>query len=74
MGIGYLGNKADPLVIEKVKERLKSFSVDGAITGGKLQDHLHDNKYSPLPQYLSTERPNRVAEHLSNGSVVVMVD
>ena len=74
MGIGYLGNKADPLVIEKVKERLKTFRVDGAITGGKLQDHLQDNKYSPFPQYLSTERPSRVAEHLSNGAVVVMID
>jgi len=57
-----------------VKERLKTLRVDGAITGGALQDHLQDNKYSPFPQYLSTERPSRVAEHLSNGAVVVMVD
>lgn len=74
MGIGYLGDKADPLVIENVKKRLKTLRVDGAITGGTLQDHLQDNKFSPFPQYLTTERPSRVAEHLSAGAVVVMVD
>ena len=74
MGIGYLADKADPLIVEKVKDRLKSFTVDGAITGGALQDHLQENKYSPFPQYLTTERPSRVAEQLTKGAIVVMID
>ncbi|WP_455662267.1 spore germination protein [Pradoshia sp.] len=74
MGITYLSDKADPLIIENVKERLRSLHVKGAISGGTLQNHLQDNKYSPFPQYLTTERPSRVAEHLSKGAVVVLVD
>ncbi len=74
VGIGYLGNQVDPEVVKKAEERIKNLKFEGAVITGQLKEQLQDQKRSPFPQVLNTERPVTVAEHLSTGAILVLID
>jgi spore germination protein KA len=47
--------------------------VDYVPDTGILEQFIEDNPYSPMPQMLSTERPDRVAAYLSEGHVAILM-
>lgn len=47
---------------------------DGVLDSGVLEQLTADVWYSPFPQYQVTERPDRAAQALLNGRVVVVTD
>jgi spore germination protein len=61
-------------LLYKVKERLEDFTIDGILDGGMLEQLTEKPWYSPFPQYLSTERPDRAAAEILNGKVVLLCD
>ena len=61
-------------LLEEVKSRLESFAVDGILDSGMLEQLTEDTWYSPFPQYQTTERPDRAAQELLNGKVVILCD
>ncbi|QFK72642.1 spore germination protein [Pradoshia sp. D12] len=70
----YINGKADPEVIEKIEKKLDSIHLDTAINTEVIQNYIEDSVYSPFPQILNTEKPNRVAHHLSMGAVGLMTE
>ena len=60
--------------LEDVKERLDSFEIDGILDSGMLEQLTEDTWYSPFPQYQTTERPDRAAQELLNGKIVLLCD
>lgn len=61
-------------ILESVKERINSFKIDGFMDSGVIEQLTSNNEWTPFPQYKTTERPDRAAQFLLNGHVVVLVD
>ena len=70
----YMDDLVHEELLEKVKERLEEFQIDGILDSGMLEQLTEDVWYSPFPQYQVTERPDRAAQALLNGRVVVVTD
>lgn len=72
--IMYLDDLANPDLVREVKRRLESLRGDFLQESGLLEQMIEDSSYHPVPQTLSTERPDRVASNLMEGKVAVLVE
>lgn len=61
-------------VLDEVRRRIKSFEIDGVMDSGVIEQLTMDNDYSPFPQYMTTQRPDKAALALLNGQVIVFVN
>lgn len=61
-------------LLEEMKKRLDEFEIDGILDSGMLEQLTEDSWYSPFPQYQTTERPDRAAQELLNGKIVILCD
>lgn len=64
----------DPKNVETVTQRLEDIEFDQLIDSSFISQILADNSNSPFPQFLDTERPDRVVSNLVEGKVAIMVD
>ncbi|WP_096188304.1 spore germination protein [Evansella halocellulosilytica] len=64
----------DPAQLEEVHRRLAKVSSKKLISSGVVEEYLEDSIYSPFPQYMSTERPDRCALNILEGKIAVLVD
>lgn len=60
--------------LEDVRERLDAYEIDGILDSGMLEQLTEDVWYSPFPQYQTTERPDRAAQEILNGKIVLICD
>lgn len=72
--IMYIEGIANPEFIDELKKRIERIDTDGVIDTGHLRRFISDNKFTPFPQEILTERPDRCVNHLLEGRVVVMMD
>lgn len=70
----YLKGVANPNLIKEVKRRVKSLDIDYIGGVGMLENLIEDNPWMPLPQTLSTERPDRAVSFLMEGKVLAIVE
>lgn len=70
----YLESVANPKLVAEVKRRISKIDSDYLNDSGHLEQFIEDRFILPLPQSLSTERPDRVAAHLAEGRVAVIVE
>lgn len=75
LGLMYIKDIANPKLVEEVKYRIESIAgtTDYISETGTLEEYLEDHPRSLVPQMLSTERPDRVAAHLSEGYVGIVM-
>ncbi len=74
VGVMYVHGVANPKLVAEVKRRLLAIKTD-YITGGPTFEHyIQDNYFSPVPQVIHTERPDRAAAFLAEGHVAIMID
>ena len=71
--IAYISNITNDSLISEVKRRISSIKVDYIIDSGQLIQFIEDKTYITEPLILSTERPDRVAMHLCEGRVAILV-
>ncbi len=69
----YLASVANPALVAEVKRRLAAISSD-YISPGTLEQFIEDHPGIPVPQILSTEKPDRVTAHLAEGRVALLLD
>ena len=69
----YIKDVANESLVEEVKRRLESINVDYMLDSGILEQLIEDSTIFPSPQMISTERPDFVAELLTNGKVAIIV-
>ncbi|MDA8233333.1 MAG: spore germination protein [Clostridia bacterium] len=70
----YLEGLTNPKLIEEIRRRIKAIDTDYITDTGTLEQFIEDNPASLIPGQLYTERPDRVAAHLTEGHVAIMVD
>ena len=61
-------------LLEEVKERLENYEIDGILDTGMLEQLTEESWISPFPQYQTTERPDRAAQEILNGKIVMFCD
>ena len=70
----YISDIANPKLVAEVRQRVRSLDVDGITAIGILEQLIEDHPVSLIPTMLNTERPDRAALHLLQGSVVLLSD
>ncbi len=74
VSIVYLQGIASPEIVDEVLQRLKRIDIDGVLESNYLEEFIEDNPYSPFPQIMHTERPDRVTAGLLEGRIAVITD
>ena len=74
IAIMYIEGITNSKVVEEVKKRLERIKTDAILETGYIEEYIQDEWKTPFPTILSTERPDRVAGHLLEGHVVLLVD
>ncbi|MFD4705864.1 spore germination protein [Gottfriedia sp. NPDC058432] len=74
VGILYLDNIVNKDILQNVKNRIHSIQLENNLTSGKLEEFIEDSSFSPFPQLLKTERPDRVISNLFDGKIAVIVE
>lgn len=70
----YIEDIVNEELLEKIKNRMEEYVVDGILDSGMLEQMTDENWISPFPQYQTTERPDRASLELLNGKVVLLCD
>lgn len=70
----YMDDLVQEELMEEIKSRLNKFEIDGILDSGIIEQLTEDSWYSPFPQYQTTERPDRAAQEILNGKVVLLCD
>ena len=70
----YIDDIANDKLVNEVKRRISSISVDYIISIEQVQMFLEDKTLFLTPQTVSTERPDRVARALTEGRCVLMLN
>ncbi|WHY74012.1 spore germination protein [Fictibacillus enclensis] len=60
--------------VNTLKQRISDIEYDHILDSTYILQMISDDQYSPFPQLINTERPDRVAAVLSEGKVAVLVD
>lgn len=60
--------------LNTIVQRISDLEVVSLIDATMLALHLNDNNHSLFPQFIDTERPDRVAGVLYEGKIAVLVD
>ena len=72
--IVYMQSMADPEVISLLEKKIKKVKNKFIVSSGLVEDYLEENAWSPFPQFLNTERPDRVFANLNEGKIAVFTD
>lgn len=70
----YLKEIAKQEIFDELLNRLNKVQIDGVLESGTLEQLIEDNIYSPFPQILVSERPDKAVAHLLEGRYVILTD
>lgn len=73
-GVLYLDGVTNIELVNEVKRRIKGIKGDYYSGAGMIEQMIEDSKFSIFPTVLSTERPERAAQYLAAGRVVIVCD
>ncbi|MEY2195980.1 spore germination protein [Neobacillus sp. BF23-41] len=74
VGMVYLDKLANKELIDEVERRLTSVEMDQLYLTGDVEELIEDHPFSPFPQILATERPDRAVSYLTEGKITIIVD
>ncbi len=74
LSVMYIENIANASLVKETLRRIESIEVDYIFAAAELEQFLEDKSVTTLPQFLSTERPDRASRALLDGRVVIIVD
>lgn len=63
-----------PEMITEIEKRLKEFEIDGILDSGVIEQLTEKKRYSPFPQFQTTQRPDRAAMAILEGRIVLLSD
>ncbi|WP_195575603.1 spore germination protein [Paenibacillus sp. 1001270B_150601_E10] len=70
----YLEGVTNPDYVNTAMQRLNDFDMDVVFDSSLVDQIISDNSNSPFPQFLSTERVDRVTFAIINGQIAIMAD
>lgn len=74
IAICYMKNIAHNDLVAEVKYRINNLDIDYILSSGQLEKLIQDNPESLFPQMIVTERPDKAANNLLEGRVIVLVN
>lgn len=74
VAILYLQDVAAPELVAEVKRRVHAIDIDAIQESGYIEQFIEDNHFSPFPQVMNTERPDKVVANLLEGRVAILTD
>ncbi len=70
----YREGRTDPALVAEVKRRLAQVSTKSVLGSGTVEQMIEDRSFLPIPQTLSTERPDRASSHILSGCVCIITE
>ncbi|TMU86932.1 spore germination protein [Bacillus sp. BHET2] len=64
----------DPELAKTIEERITYIKADAIQSPGYFEEFLEDSSFSPFPQFLNTERPDRVVANLMEGRMALLME
>ena len=74
LAIVYIQNLVNPDLIAEVEKRITAIKTDSVQTPGYVEEFIEDSPFSPFPQLLSTERPDRTTAHVIEGRIALLME
>ena len=72
--IMYMESIADNKLVEEIIRRVDGLAIDYIMTSAELELYLEEKTFSVIPQFLSTERPDRTAKAILDGKIAILID
>ncbi|NJD02173.1 MAG: spore germination protein [Ruminiclostridium sp.] len=72
--ISYVSGLADDKTVNEVKTRINRIDIDIILDSSYIEKFIRDSAYSPFPQMVTTERPDKCAAALAEGRIVVLIE
>lgn len=72
--IVYMQDIVQPHLVDKIKEKLNGFEIDGILESGMIEQLTEKEWLSPFPQVQTTRRPDRAVMAVLEGKAVVLVN
>ncbi len=69
----YIQGVVNPKLIKEAKRRITAVQVDYLADSGIMEQFIEDDPAGVIPKFLSTERPDRVAQALTEGQFAIFV-
>lgn len=70
----YIRDIANDNVVNELRKRLNSIDVDNIIASGMLEQYIEHDSYCIFPQYVSSQRPDRLIYEMLEGKVAIVID
>lgn len=70
----YIKDIINPAIVEEARHRLSHITIENPIDSGIIEQSIEDNFMSPFPQFVSTERPDKVVLSLLQGRLAIIPD
>ena len=72
LALAYIDGLCNPLLIGEIDKRISKMSSKLITSTGMIDQFIEGSTFSPYPQSLSTERPDRTASFIMQGSVALL--
>lgn len=72
--IVYLGDRANPGIVDEVRRRIKAIKADTVLDSMYIERNIEDSHVSPFPQIEATQKPDVIESALLQGRVAIFVD
>jgi spore germination protein len=70
----YLEELADPLQVQQLSEMIDKLNIQAIYDTNTLVQYLSPDKLSIFPQFLTSARPDHIADKLTSGKVIGLLD
>ena len=69
----YIKSIVNDSLINEAKKRLSNIKMDYVFSSGQIEQLIEENTFDIFPHSVSTERPDKAAEALSEGKVIILL-
>ncbi|MDQ0214208.1 hypothetical protein J2S13_000604 [Oikeobacillus pervagus] len=74
MVVAYIEKITNLEIVSEVENHLSKIKIDTPLESGIIEQWIEDNALSPFPQFVNTERPDRVISGLLKGKLSIMTE
>ncbi len=70
----YMSNVVNTTLLNEVRFRLNNIDAQYVMSVLDIEKYIEDEAYIPVPQMLTTERPDRVADSIIDGKIAIVLN
>ncbi|MDP2891804.1 MAG: spore germination protein [Bacillota bacterium] len=70
----YIRDITNPMLVDALKKRLSALSISDTMALASIEENLKDVHYTMFPQFLTSERPDKICSDIAEGRVCIIID